>query len=160
MRASIRGKEVQHAGSISATVMGGSVNMLRCDDAAVHIRHAVAEAFGAARRRVGAFGRGGDGFHSAALLLRVTFPAAEVLAEPAEEFGDCLGEFGGVRCALSGELVDRVSVPARSRSHRHDLELLLVPHLMWDVWLHRLRRMPPHLARFLRPSFLWSLGFL
>ncbi|KAH6837741.1 MATE efflux family protein [Perilla frutescens var. hirtella] len=95
VRASVRREEVQHAGDIHAEIVHRSVPVLLPAPPAVRFRDAATEADRAAGRRGGAGGGGGGVADPAALQLRVPVPAAEILAEPAENGAADVGAAGG-----------------------------------------------------------------
>lgn len=91
MWASVWGQKVLHVRRIYAAFMHRFVRVLCPAFASLSMCFSVFEAIRTASRSGGAIGVGGYVVDTTSFLLCISVPSAEVLAEPDEGWGDCLG---------------------------------------------------------------------
>lgn len=108
LRAGVRSEELQHDGHLLATLVGGALSLLGLAFAHVSLPRADLEARGTNRGSGGADRRGGGVADSVPLELPISVLAAEVLAEPAEDGGHCVGFWGRFSASRFLELAFRV----------------------------------------------------
>lgn len=156
--ASFWGKEVPHVGCLHAEVVDRAVPVLFLAAAVLRVCGAVFEAFGSAGRRGGAVGSGGAVVNTIAFQLCVSVPAAEVLAVPAKNDGNCVGFSGGFSGKRSDQLAFHLRAGFWSDWCCCGFGYFLVGFSIWFVRIRRVWRVSSDLVRLFHGSIFWALG--
>lgn len=104
MRAGLWGREVPHVGSVHAAFVDCALHLLSPAPTSLSLGVSNSEALGAAFGRGRAIRGGLLVVYTGSLLLCVSVPVGQVLAEPAQECCCCLGVSGSAGYPCDSEL--------------------------------------------------------